>query len=224
VDGFSFWIIGLKGTFSSGLAFSKKMNNAVLPKLGQADPAQAAWLDRMAALFEAMDKAYEDAASHYGFVCSGCEESCCLTRFYHHTCLEYAFLKKGFERLDAQVQEVVKGKAAACCSAHRSADAAGQKIRIMCPLNADGRCRVYRFRPMICRLHGVPHELHVPGRDTQYGSGCDCFAKQSDGKAYYPFDRTPFYKTLAELERGFRGMLGADGKIRMTIAEMVLTF
>jgi len=196
----------------------------VLETIQQAGRENTVWFDRLATIFDAMDAAYEKAARYYEFACSGCEESCCLTRFYHHTLLEYAFLQKGYECLGEDEKKRAVEQAAACCRAYASSDEQGTKARIMCPLNVEGRCGVYQFRPMICRLHGIPHELHAPGRDTQYGPGCDCFATQSDGRNYHPFDRTPFYKEVAELEKNFRGMLGSTDKFRMTIAEMIVTF
>ena len=42
-------------------------------------------------LFEQMDRAYDAAARNSGFVCNGCRDNCCLTRFYHHT-LVFSFI------------------------------------------------------------------------------------------------------------------------------------
>jgi hypothetical protein len=50
-------------------------------------------LDRVGGPFYAdMDRAYAEVADRYGFHCNGCADSCCLTRFYHHTLLEYLYL------------------------------------------------------------------------------------------------------------------------------------
>jgi Fe-S-cluster containining protein len=172
------------------------------------DPAGCeGFLLRLRRLFGAMDEAYARAAEAYGFVCAGCEDSCCRTRFYHHTLLEYLNLRDGFQRLAAPLQAEVLARAA---------------DRTLCPLNREGRCRLYAHRPMICRLHGIPHELHPPGRSPQHSPGCEEFHRRC-GRAYaHPFDRTPLYAELARLEAEFQNHLGERRKIRMTIADMLL--
>ncbi|HSM88690.1 MAG TPA: hypothetical protein VLT56_01580, partial [Desulfobacterales bacterium] len=52
-------------------------------------------LKRLVPLYAAMDAAYEAAAAAYRFACMGCEESCCRTRFHHHTLVEYHGLRDG---------------------------------------------------------------------------------------------------------------------------------
>ena len=46
-------------------------------------------------IYAAMDHAYSVIADQLGFVCSGCEENCCRSRFYHYTYLEYFYLLEG---------------------------------------------------------------------------------------------------------------------------------
>ncbi len=74
---------------------------------------------------------------------------------------------------------------------------------------------------MICRMHGLPHELHKPGFPIIKGPGCD--AGRFDEKDYIPFDRTPFYREMAGVEMGFRTAFGKSGKIRETIAQILVS-
>jgi Fe-S-cluster containining protein len=178
--------------------------------------------DRLVSSYAAMDEAYADSAAAYGFECSGCEDSCCLTRFYHHTWAEFLFLVEGLKSVDREMARDVFEQARIADRMERESRNTGDPLRAMCPLNQDGLCRVYDFRPMICRLHGIPHELRKPGQDPVYGPGCKVFAGQCGHIPYVSFDRTPFYRELAALEQDVRKALGINEKIRMTIAQMVL--
>jgi Fe-S-cluster containining protein len=177
------------------------------------------YLDRLAAIFRKMDKRYDEAAGKYGFICTGCSESCCRTRFYHHTLIEYFYLKSGLESLNSNDRRMIRSRALEVNSqweAH-SAPAPG----VMCPLNEAGQCRLYAHRPMICRLHGIPHELNHPIKGRAIGPGCHEFVNQCGGKSDVPFDRTPLYRELADLEKSFRQETGLSIKMKMTIAEML---
>ena len=182
----------------------------------------ASFLERLRHVFDRMDAAYERAAAAYGFVCSGCADSCCRSLFHHYTLLEYLYLREGFRELPAERQEIVRANAAAGVAQHGRAGVSGGEARPMCPLNAEGRCQVYAHRPMICRLHGIPHELRFPGRPPQQSPGCEEFHRRCGRSADPPLDRTPLYTELARLESECRQALGLRRKIRMTVAEMLL--
>lgn len=182
------------------------------------------WLDKLAAVFNAMDAGYEQAAGQYGFICRGCEENCCRSRFYHHTLVEYMAIYTGYSRLVAEERRQVIAQASAYCRQHAEADAKGVAARAWCPLNAEGRCMVYELRPMICRLHGIPHVLQHPGGRTVKGPGCEYFGSQHGTEGHFPLDRTPFYRAVAGLEKEFRAALDVNVKIKQTIAEMILSF
>ena len=160
-----------------------------------------------------MDGRYREVADHYGFHCRGCEDNCCRTTFYHHTVVEYLYLKVGFQTLAPQVRSEVRQLA--------------QKVMaqpsggLFCPLCRDGRCLLYDHRPMICRLHGIAHELHRPDRGVSYGPGCAEFEAAAKGKPEIAFDRTEFYWDLSTLERDTRAALGVTQKIKMTVSQMV---
>jgi hypothetical protein len=171
-----------------------------------------------------MDLKYKEAADYYGFDCKGCEDNCCFTRFFHHTLLEYLYIMEGYGTLDRTKQVKVKRRALEVCRKTDEAVEKGIPVRVMCPLNFDGLCLMYDYRPMICRLHGIPHELQRPGQSTMYGLGCDTFTKQCQEKELFKFDRTPFYIEMAELEKELRQAVGVRQKIKLTVAQMLTSF
>jgi hypothetical protein len=103
------------------------------------------------------------------------------------------------------------------------ADQSGTAVRLMCPLNFDELCILYSYRPMICRLHGIPHELQKPGQNPVCGPGCETFDHRCGHKGYFKFDRTPFYRQLAMLEQEVKQALGVTEKFKITIAEMIIS-
>ena len=198
----------------------KRIFNDIEQHAGKESP----WRDRLATVFNAMDAGYEQAAGQYGFICRGCEENCCKTRFYHHTLGEYMAIYTGYSRLAAGERRQVLARASAYCRQHAEADATGRAARAWCPLNHNGCCMIYDLRPMICRLHGIPHVLQHPGGRTVEGPGCEYFESHHKTEGHFPLDRTPFYRALAGLEKEFRAALGVTVKFRQTIAEMLLSF
>jgi hypothetical protein len=191
------------------------------PPAGLEDPL---FLDRLRRAFAAMDRAFDRAAAFYGFSCEGCEDNCCRSIFFHHTYLEYGFLKSGFGLLPPRTQALVRSRVQRVASRQSERDNPEGVLREMCPLNCDGLCVLYAYRPMICRLHGLPHELKKPGQAVSYGPGCPTFDRRCANKTYFPFDRTSFYREVAQIEQEFRLYLGTNQKIRMTVAEMLGSF
>lgn len=179
------------------------------------------FVDRLKQIYVAMDQAYDTAAGHYGFTCDGCRDNCCRTRFYHHTIIEYICIIEGLERLTPEKLNEVKSRARAVAGRTTRVDDNAAPVRLMCPLNFDERCILYPYRPMICRLHGLPHELRKPGQKTIYGPGCETFDRRCGRTDYFAFDRTPFYLELAKLEQAVKQALGVNEKFKMTVAEMI---
>jgi len=105
---------------------------------------------------------------------SGCSE--CCRGLFDITLLDALYLKTGFDRLDAEIRTRVLDKAKERLLAlqvlwpdfgapyilnYRPEDEweilMPDDDETRCPLlDADGRCLVYDFRPMTCRLHGLP--------------------------------------------------------------------
>ena len=75
--------------------------------------------------------------------------------------------------------------------------------------------------PMICRMHGIAHELKRPDGTRILGIGCHLFEKTCKSTSPKRFNRTPFYHLVAELEKKLRKTAGLQTKIKMTIAEMI---
>lgn len=184
----------------------------------------APFLSRLRAVFEDMDRKYRQTSGRYGFTCRGCEDNCCLTRFYHYTYLEYLFFLEGFSTLSREEQHLLKTRAGAVCQETVHAEHSKEPVRLMCPVNSGGLCRLYAYRPMICRLHGIPFELHPPGQRAIYSPGCECFTSQCARMDYIEFDRTPFYVRLSKLEGELKRELNLARKFKMTLAEMLQDF
>ena len=184
----------------------------------------APFLKRLKNIFGSMDQKYQEAADYYGFNCKGCEDNCCLTRFYHYTLIEYLYLKEGFHCLEDKKQVEVKQRSLAVCRKTDEADKKGKPVQQMCPVNFGSLCVLYPYRPMICRLHGIPHELQRPGQGILNSSGCDTFALKCHKKKRFKFDRTPFYMQMAALEKEMKQAAGMTQKIKMTVAQMIVTF
>jgi Fe-S-cluster containining protein len=160
-----------------------------------------------------MDRRYSEVAKRCGFHCRGCEESCCRTLFYHHTLVEFLYLREGILLLE-------KGKQEEILLLSREVSANPDAGRF-CPLNEGGRCLLYGYRPMICRLHGIAHELRRPDGTVHRGPGCAAFEARFNEKPPGILDRTEFYRELSELEGEVRAALGCFQKIRMTLSQMV---
>jgi hypothetical protein len=177
--------------------------------------------ERLRSIYAAMDETYNAVADRYGFTCDGCPGSCCRTRFYNHTYLEYYYLMAGMEQLPEDRRREIGREALTVCEQVAADEAVGRTPRRMCPLNAEGRCGLHSHRLMICRLHGVPHELRFPDGRVTSGRGCSVFTSRFPDSGYIPFDRTPFYRDMSSLEQAFRKATGLDRKFKMTIAQMI---
>ncbi len=178
-------------------------------------------------LNERMDSEYSRVAEFYGFTCNGCGENCCETLFYHHTWVEVFYLRSAFEAMEPRMREFVYHEAESYLSILDSFEASRKKnsptapFRRMCPLNINQKCILYRFRPMICRLHGIPHEVAIPGRPRIFGRGCAEFQRQAQDMPYRVFDRTPFYMDLSRIEDGFRREFDINVKCNLTVAHIL---
>ncbi len=180
------------------------------------DPA---FSDKIADLYRRMDAAWEETAAHYGFQCNGCEDNCCRSFFYHHTHIETDYLVAGLATLPADLFQKIT---ATLDKEMKAAGTSGDSGR-MCPLNIDGLCVLYERRPMICRLHGIPHEFHKPDGEIVKGPGCATGSPLFSSSGHFRLNRTPFYREMARLEAAYRKAAGKSGKIKRTVTQMLVT-
>jgi Fe-S-cluster containining protein len=176
----------------------------------------------VARLFQRMDQAYDHRAGQSGFVCNGCRSNCCLTLFYHHTLIEVLSIHTGLRALPADRRRRIRAAAESAKTKMTDLQRRQEPISVMCPLNEKERCVLYEQRPMICRLHGIPHVLRRPDGRTRTGPGCDDFYRQCGRGAVTPLDRTPLYRAMADLEHRLREKLNYHQKIKMTVAEIIV--
>lgn len=182
----------------------------------------ATFYPQVTRLFEQMDREYDKAAGRSGFVCNGCEDNCCSTRFYHYTLVEYLYLRHGLSGLPGRDLARIVERAGKAADRMAALEQRNERVRVMCPLNEQGRCVLYAHRPMICRLHGIAHVLRRPDGRTISGPGCAEYDRQCGNAKAQVLDRTPIYTAMADLERNLRQSMGFNVKIKMTIAQMII--
>ncbi len=172
-------------------------------------------------LFDAMDKTWNKIAADYSFHCNGCEDNCCKSLFFHHTYIEKHYLLHGFNALDHSKKKMTLSRAREYCNKTFSQAKEIKSLKIYCPLNENNLCLLYRFRPMICRLHGLPHEINRPGYQLVKSPGCN--AGLFSDKPYIKFNRTPFYLNMAQIEADYRKEIKMKGKIKESVAQMLIS-
>jgi Fe-S-cluster containining protein len=180
---------------------------------------------QMANIYKQMDHAYYESAQAYDFVCNGCEDNCCNTRFFHHTHIEFGYLVEGLKQLSISQQNQIIEKAHHVYKETEELMVMNKRVWLMCPLNENGKCYLYAHRPMICRLHGIAHELKFPGQPVQYLPGCDAFSmhfRTLNLNDYYTLDRTPHYMRLGKLEQQFLKEYNITQRFKKTITEMLI--
>jgi len=177
---------------------------------------------RLQKIYSNMDEQYRQTAEYYGFNCRGCDDNCCMTLFFHHTYLEFFYLMEGIDALPPDIRESLFEKAKDANKKTAEMEKKRAAFRLMCPLNVDGLCLLYDRRPMICRMHGIPHELKTPGGQIKSGAGCDAFSNQCGSKKHFRFDRTPFYIEMSNLEKALKQKFNISLKFKKTITRMLV--
>jgi Fe-S-cluster containining protein len=178
-------------------------------------------MEQMKALFDGMQKAYDDVAAKYEFSCEGCEDNCCKQRFFHHTMSEYYYLREGVKRAEPELIKRILTRSRIVVDTFQREVGGSAALPVMCPVNEEGRCTIYEFRPMICRLHGLPHNFTRPDDAIIEGGGCQRFQDQNETVHVF-VDRTPFYTELARIEKEVRDATGFMDRVRMTTAGMLM--
>lgn len=141
------------------------------------------------ALLKELDCWFARCSTRFGsLIACGAGCSACCRGLFDITLLDAWLLKTGFDRLPADVRSAAEAKSRARLRELQAAWPDFQAPYLLnglpdeewtempaedptpCPLLVDGRCLVYSFRPMICRLHGLPNIDHS-GEDFA-GSWC----------------------------------------------------
>jgi Fe-S-cluster containining protein len=179
--------------------FSRKMNN----------------------VYDLMDEAYDSVQRHYGFGCKGCRDNCCTQRFHHHTLAEYHYLKEGLKQADPELARQILRKARVVVESYQKEQELGEILPLMCPVNFEGLCRLYEHRPMICRMHGLPHRFKRSDGREERGGGCARFG-EAHPEPDWTVDRTKGYTALARIEGEIRKRTMNGQRVNMTTAEMLM--
>ncbi|NVM20833.1 MAG: hypothetical protein HWN68_03515 [Desulfobacterales bacterium] len=171
-----------------------------------------------------MEEAYDRTAGNIGLSCRGCPDNCCTSYFQHHTYVEWAYLWKGLRSCPNEKQREFVHRAAEYVRQSQVLLARGAKPRIMCPLNDNGLCRLYKYRVMICRMHGVPNSFVMPDGKKRAFPGCfRCQELCSHLEEAPVLDRTDSYRGLASLEMAFVGQkMKTLPRVNLTLAEMLV--
>ncbi|MBF0537139.1 MAG: hypothetical protein HQL03_02685 [Nitrospirae bacterium] len=187
------------------------------------------FMDKLGDIYREIDEQYTHIQGVYnGFNCDACDDNCCTTVFHHYTLIEEYYLFRGLSEInDQQLVEAVLQNAESYCMQVARHPHDSHTLRIMCPVNHQGRCIVYKHRPLICRIHGVAAVLHSPIKGRQQWDGCQLFVQRCGDNVKIKgqlLDRTPFYTRIATLEKQLRHELVFLHKTKKTIAEMVMDF
>ena len=107
----------------------------------------------VASIYAAMEADYDTVAKAIKFSCDGCPDNCCDSYFQHHTYSEWAYLFQGFrEQSEVKQQEIIERSRRYILDC-TVAEAKDERPQVMCPLNEEGRCILYKHRLKIGRAH-----------------------------------------------------------------------
>jgi hypothetical protein len=196
------------------------MNELVLP-----EPLA----ERLEQLYSRMAADYAVVARALRFGCEGCPDNCCDSYFLHHTYAEWVYLWRGLRLLSPERLEKVQARSEQYLKECRSARDRDEQPQVMCPLNEDGLCLLYRHRLLVCRTHGVPARMRRP--DGQVLEFPGCFRCQEiveeremqQGLKTPMVERTPLLMELVKLEDELLAYRRhVYPKVKLSIAEMIL--
>ena len=177
---------------------------------------------RLKELYKEMDVVYKEASFQAGFNCEGCDGTkCCTVDLVVHTFAEMLYMRRGVRALDQTTKLEIEHRCGQIVEL-KQLDSLGDPYRnSVCAANIGGRCAIYDYRPMICRLAGIPHFIDNPNKNRIFGTGCPRFETDiRHNKPEIQIDRTMFYRRMAELELEMIYMRGARTK-RLTISEIL---
>ena len=183
-------------------------------------------LEQIEALYGDMEQSYDITASLLGHSCAGCPDNCCDSYFLHFTYIEWGYLWHGMSLLTQEKQSELISRALIYEKQSEEMLARGERPRLLCPLNENGRCILYKYRLMVCRTHGVPAVMTRPDGKKLTFPGCFRCQELVDQSEIdvnsVMMERTPLLSRLVGLEQDLlEGKRSLMPKVRMTIAGML---
>ncbi len=184
--------------------------------------------NELSAIYQAMQTGYDQVAKEVGLTCVDCPDNCCDSYFLHHTYSEWAYLWQGLKQLDHEAREQIINRAKEYIARSAEPLAQGKHPQLMCPLNDNDLCCLYKHRMLVCRMHGIPATLTRPDGQTMRFPGCfRCqeivekkYDVEDDAQA---MDRNQLFRQLVALEsRLLEERRHLYPKVKKTIAEMIV--
>ena len=180
------------------------------------------------------DLAFREMRSQYPS-CVKCEPFCsdCCHAVFGLFLIEAAYLRSHFEKLDRKERRQAvprAGKAekemgSVINEAQKRGGPRGsyslEKARVRCPLlNEADECVLYQYRPITCRVYGIPTAIQ--------GNAHVCWkAKFEKEKAYPVFNLDEVNRKLYHLSRGFLQETGGSDPSKATflvsVSKVVMT-
>jgi hypothetical protein len=182
----------------------------------------------LADIYAAMEKGYDQVAQEVGLTCQGCPDNCCDSYFLHHTYSEWAYLWQGLRELSKEQRSIITDRAREYVEESRTTLARQERPQIMCPLNGDGLCSLYKHRMLVCRMHGIPATMTRPDGQSMRFPGCFRCQEIVEGNYQRPddapaMDRTPLFRKMVAVESRFLGeKRHLMPRVKLTIAEMIV--
>ncbi len=182
----------------------------------------------LAEIYRAMEAGYDQVARQVGLTCRGCPDNCCDSYFLHHTYSEWAYLWHGLRELDEKQRVRIVERAEKYVEESRSCLARQERPQIMCPLNMDGLCGLYKHRMLVCRMHGIPATMTRPDGKSMRFPGCFRCQEVVKEKYDHPddaqaMDRTPLFRKMVAVESRLLGdKRHLMPRVKLTIAEMIV--
>ena len=157
---------------------------------------------RIRELYRKIDSAYAGIAENTGLTCEGCDGViCCSVDLTLHTFIEMSYLRLGFTMLEPSLQSEILTKSRWIVDAKCEAPYGDRYRNAVCALNFSGACILYEYRPMICRLAGIPHVFTRPDGSEAESGGCKKFEETLRGQnPEAKIDRSQFYREMAVME------------------------
>lgn len=178
-------------------------------------------------IYHNLQREYGRVAQVLDFSCDGCPDNCCDSYFLHHTYAEWAYLWLGVSQLMPERQEELIERGRAYIKQCEAPLMEGERPQVLCPLNEQGLCVLYKHRLLVCRTHGVPATMTRPDGRTLHFPGCfrcqDIVAERFRQEPLPHVERTVLLRRLALLENDLlQNKRHLVPKVRLTIAEMLV--